>query len=242
MSEQTKPKISIVIPVYNEEENLPPLAETIVPVMQNIKEPYEIIFVDDASTDKSLAVLKSLAAKYTSIRLLRFTANCGQSAAFDAGFKSARGEIVVTLDADLQYDPQDIPKLLEKINEYDVVCGWRKRRQDPWLKLISTKIANAVRNKLSGEDIKDTGCSLKAFKKTYLANLKMYKGMHRFLPTLLKMQGAKVTEVEVRHFPRRFGVSKYNIRNRMFRAFLDLLFVVWMKKRNLNYHAEEVIQ
>lgn len=236
------PKISIVIPVYNEEENLPPLAETIVPVMQNIKEPYEIIFVDDASTDKSLAVLKSLAAKYNSIRLLRFTANCGQSAAFDAGFKSARGEIVVTLDADLQYDPQDIPKLLEKINEYDVVCGWRKRRQDPWLKLISTKIANAVRNKLSGEDIKDTGCSLKAFKKTYLANLKMYKGMHRFLPTLLKMQGAKVTEVEVRHFPRRFGVSKYNIRNRMFRAFLDLLFVVWMKKRNLNYHAEEVIQ
>lgn len=240
MSEQTKPKISIVIPVYNEEENLPPLAETIVPVMQNIKEPYEIIFVDDASTDKSLDVLKGLAAKYISIRILRFTANCGQSAAFDAGFKSARGEIVVTLDADLQYEPQDIPKLLEKINEYDVVCGWRKRRHDPWLKLISTRIANAVRNKLSGENIKDTGCSLKAFKKTYLANLKMYKGMHRFLPTLLKMQGAKVTEVEVRHFPRRFGLSKYNIRNRMFRAFLDLLFVIWMKKRNLNYKVEVI--
>ncbi|MFH1246036.1 MAG: glycosyltransferase family 2 protein [Candidatus Omnitrophota bacterium] len=240
MSQEIKPKISVVIPVYNEEENLPPLTETIVPVMQSIQEPYEIIFVDDASTDKSREILKGLAAKYSFIRILGFTANCGQSAAFDAGFKSARGEIVVTLDADLQYDPQDIPKLLEKINGCDVVCGWRKNRQDPWLKLISTRIANAVRNKLSGESIKDTGCSLKAFKKIYLNNLKMYKGMHRFLPTLLKMEGAKVTEVEVRHFPRKFGISKYNIRNRMFRAFLDLLFVIWMKKRNLNYHTEVI--
>ena len=235
-----KPQISVVIPVYNEQENLPILLEGLVLSLDGLRKSYEVIFVDDASTDKSLNVLQELANKTTSLRIIKFQKNSGQSAAFDAGFKLAKGEIVVTLDADLQYDPGDIPKLLEKLNEYDVVCGWRKKRQDPQLKLISTKIANAVRNKLSGENIKDTGCSLKAFKRDFLVKLKMYKGMHRFLPTLLKMQGAKVCEVEVRHFPRKFGRSKYNIRNRLFKSFLDLLFVAWMKKRNLDYKAEVI--
>lgn len=235
-----QPDISIVIPVYNEEENLAPLLEGITPVMDNLGKAYEIIIIDDGSIDKSLEALKTLAAKYRPLRILKLTGNSGQSAAFEAGFKLAQGEVVVTIDADLQYDPLDIPKLLAGLRDCDVICGWRKTRQDPWLKLLSTKIANSVRNKLSGENIKDTGCSLKAFKRSLLVNLKMYKGMHRFLPTLLKMQGAKVCEMEVKHFPRKHGRSKYNIRNRLFRSFLDLLFVVWMKKRNLNYKAEEI--
>lgn len=235
-----KTEVSVVIPVYNEEDNLRPLIEGISSVMDNVGKPYEIIAIDDGSTDRSLKTLKELAAKFPCLRIIKFAENCGQSAAFDAGFKLAASPIVVTIDADLQYDPQDIPKLLEKLDNYDIICGWRKTRHDPWLKLLSTKIANSVRNKLSGENIKDIGCSLKVFKSCFLKNLKMYKGMHRFLPTLLKMQGAKVTEVEIKHFPRKFGRSKYNIRNRLFRSLMDLLFVVWMKKRNLNYKAEEI--
>jgi len=235
-----KPDISIVIPVYNEEDNLAPLAEGLVAVLEKLNKAYEVIFVDDASKDRSLQVLKTLGQKYPAVRIVRFTHNSGQSAAFDAGFKLAKADIVVTMDADLQYDPADIPKLLDKLKNHDVVCGWRKHRLDPWIKLVSTRIANAVRNKVSAETIKDTGCSLKAFKRHYLIDLKMYKGMHRFFPTLLKMQGAKVTEVAVRHLPRKFGRSKYNIRNRLFRSFLDLLVVTWMKKRNLNYKMEVI--
>lgn len=235
-----KSGISVVIPVYNEQDSLRPLADELVPVLDALGQPYEIIFADDASTDKSLEVLKGLAEVYPTIRIVKLAQNSGQSAAFDAGFKLAKNEVIVTMDADLQYDAHDIPMLLEKLGPYDVVCGWRKNRLDPAIKLISTKIANFVRNKLSGENIKDTGCSLKAFKRSYLAQIKMYKGMHRFFPTLLKMQGAKVTEVEVRHLPRKFGRSKYNIRNRLFRSFIDLLFVIWMKKRNLNYKMEVI--
>lgn len=235
-----KPEVSIVIPVYNEEENLPSLLEGIVPVMDNLGKSYEIIIIDDGSTDSSLETLRSLAAKYPILCIIKLEKNSGQSAAFDAGFKLASAKTIVTMDADLQYEPQDILKLLEKLKDYDVVCGWRKIRYDPWLKLISTKIANSVRNKISGENIKDTGCSLKAFKRYFLANLKMYKGMHRFLPTLLKMQGARVCEIEVKHLPRKFGRSKYNIRNRLFKSFLDLLFVSWMKKRNLDYKMEVI--
>ncbi|MFC1699902.1 glycosyltransferase family 2 protein [Candidatus Omnitrophota bacterium] len=232
--------VSIVLPVYTEEQNLTPLLEGLVTVMNNLGRPYEIIAVDDASTDNSLESLKRLAARFARLRIIRFIRNCGQSAAFDAGFRLAQGEIIVTMDADLQYDPEDIPRLLEQLRDFEMACGWRKHRQDHWLKLVSTKIANSVRNSLSAENIKDTGCSLKAFKRSYLKNIKMYKGMHRFLPTLLKMQGARVIEVEVRHFPRKFGRSKYNIRNRLFRSFCDLLFVIWMKKRNLDYEMEVI--
>jgi glycosyltransferase involved in cell wall biosynthesis len=233
-------EVSVIIPVYNEEENLSPLLQGIVPVMNTLGLTYEIIIIDDGSTDRSLALLKELANKYPSLRIIKLTKNEGQSAALDAGFKLAGGKSIVTLDADLQYDPADIPRILKGLENYDVVCGWRKKRKDPLMKLIYTKFANAIRNKLSGENIKDTGCSLKAFKNSFLHNLKMFKGMHRFLPTLLKMQGASVVEIEVKHFPRKFGRSKYNIRNRIFRSFLDLLFVTWMKKRNLDYKMEVI--
>lgn len=149
---------------------------------------------------------------------------------------------MITMDADLQNDPHDIPLLLEKIGEFDAVCGWRYRRRDPWIKIISSKIANFVRNKLSQEDIIDTGCSLKAYRRECLTRLKLFNGMHRFLPSLLKMEGFKVTQVKVSHRPRRFGRTKYNIRNRIMRGFIDLLAVRWMKRRHLDYEIEEVIK
>lgn len=155
----------------------------------------------------------------------------------DAGFKNARGNIIVTLDADLQNDPADIPVLLEALKEHDMVCGWRFERQDPWIKLVSAWIANAVRNRITHEQIRDTGCSLKAYRRECVERLKLFDGMHRFLPTLAKMEGFRVTEVKVS--PRRFGKSKYNIRNRLFRGLIDCLAVAWMQKRSLRYKIFE---
>lgn len=229
------PEISIVIPVYNEEENIPILATALDDVMVKTGRSYEAIFVDDGSTDGSESALKKVRSENPNLRTIRFKHNAGQTAAMDAGFRAARGKFVVSMDADLQSDPNDIPLMLEGLKSYDLVCGWRHKRNDPWIKLISARVANFVRNKLSDEDIKDIGCSLKAYKKECLDKIKLYNGMHRFLPTLFKMEGFTVTEVKVSHFPRKHGVSKYNIRNRVFRSFYDLLAVRWMKKRRLNY-------
>jgi dolichol-phosphate mannosyltransferase len=234
--------ISIVIPVYNEEENIKPLVSELGHVLKGVKKSSEIIFVDDGSRDRSFAILKEAASRDSQIRIIRFRRNAGQTAAFDAGFGAALGDIVVTMDADLQNDPHDIPRLLEKIGRYDVVCGWRHKRRDPWIKIVSSKIANFVRNKLSQEEIVDTGCSLKAFKRECLKEMKLFNGMHRFLPTLAKMEGFTVTQVKVNHRPRRFGRTKYNIHNRMVRAFADLMAVRWMKKRHLTYEIEETIR
>ena len=173
------------------------------------------------------------------MRLIRFGHNHGQTAAFAAGFDKARGDIIVTMDADLQNSPSDIPLLLTAIKDYDVVCGWRHKRNDPWIKKISSKIANSVRNSLSEESIADTGCSLKAFRRVCFKNIKLYNGMHRFFPTLMKMEGFSVTQVKVGHYPRIHGHSKYNIRNRLFASFKDLLAIRWMKKRQINYDIIE---
>lgn len=231
--------ISVVVPIYNEEETLPLLHEELENCLPALNKSYEIIFVDDGSQDGSREVMLDLKKKNSRLRVLRFAQNCGQTAAFAAGFEAARGAVIVTLDADLQNHPRDIPKLLEKIGAYDVVCGWRKKRNDPWIKRVSSKIANSVRNRLSDEDIPDTGCSLKAFKRECFAPIKLYKGLHRFFPTLMKMEGFRVTVVEVGHHPRKFGKSKYNIRNRVFSSFKDLLAVRWMKKRQLKYKIIE---
>ena len=234
--------VSIVIPVYNEEESIKPLVSELQEVLKGIKKSFEIIFVDDGSRDRSFAILKEAALHNPQIRLIRFKRNAGQTAAFAAGFKAAQGDIIVTMDADLQNDPHDITRLLGKIGSFDVVCGWRHKRKDPWIKIVSSKIANFVRNKLSQEEIADTGCSLKAFKRECLKNMKLFNGMHRFLPTLAKMEGFTVAQVKVNHRPRRFGRTKYNIRNRMMRAFADLLAVRWMKKRHLTYDVKETIR
>jgi glycosyltransferase involved in cell wall biosynthesis len=169
------------------------------------------------------------------IRPLRLRENRGQTAAFDAGFKAARGRWVVTLDADLQNDPRDIPALLGALDEYDAAVGYRRKRRDSWLRRISSRIANAVRNRLSGDDIIDTGCSLKAFRRECLQGLRLFTGMHRFLPTLLRMEGFRVVQLPVNHRPRTRGSSKYGMWNRAFRAFADLLAVRWMRKRRLDY-------
>ncbi|HHT9104984.1 MAG TPA: glycosyltransferase family 2 protein [Candidatus Wujingus californicus] len=229
------PDISIVIPLYNEVDNIEPLCQAIIGVMQDRS--YEVIIVDDGSTDGSTEKLKEWCSLRSNFRSIHFKKNAGQTAAMDAGFKYASGEYVVTLDADMQNDPADIPKLLEKLDAYDMVCGWRQKRNDPWIKRISSKVANSIRNKLSDEDIKDTGCSLKAYRKECLNKIKLYNGMHRFLPTLFKLEGFSVTEVIVNHYPRKFGKSKYGVFNRAFRAFLDLLVVRWMKKRKLKYEV-----
>ncbi len=243
---QSKPRdstidLSIVIPVYNERENLVFLEEAIEKALSKTKFKYEIIFVDDGSLDDSANVILSLRKQNSKIRLIKFAANSGQTSAFAAGFSTAKGNYVATLDADLQNDPEDIPKLLEKIEEFDVVCGWRFKRNDIWVKRISSKIANKVRNFVSKEDIQDTGCSLKVFRKECLVSLKLFNGMHRFFPTLLKMEGYKVTQIKVGHHPRKFGSSHYNIRNRLFASLIDLLAVRWMQKRKLNYKVKEEI-
>ncbi|MEB2307995.1 MAG: glycosyltransferase family 2 protein [Candidatus Brocadiaceae bacterium] len=230
------PDISIVIPVYNEVDNIEPLGHSIINAMQG--QNYEVIFVDDGSTDGSHHKLDEWCDRYSNFRTLHFKINAGQTAAMDAGFKHASGKYVISMDADMQNDPADIPRLIEKLSMYDLVCGWRQKRNDPWIKRISSKVANFIRNKLSQENIKDTGCSLKAYRRECLRQIKLYNGMHRFLPTLFKMEGFTVTEIIVSHYPRKFGKSKYGISNRAFRAFIDLLVVRWMKKRKLNYEID----
>lgn len=231
--------LSIVIPLYNERENLIELEALLEKYLEPLELNYEVIMIDDGSLDGSAALIRSIQKYNSRIRLIRFRENKGQTAAFAAGFKAARGEVIVTMDADLQNSPEDIPLLLEKIKVYDVVCGWRHKRNDPWIRRVSSKLANAIRNKLSQETIADTGCSLKAFRKECFTDLKLFKGMHRFFPTLLKMDGFTVTEVKVNHYPRIHGHSKYNIRNRAFSSFLDLLAIRWMKKRQIRYEIAE---
>lgn len=241
MTENKKVEISVVVPVYNEAENLPILVPQIHEVLEGLGRVYEMIFVDDGSTDRSRAMLKEMVNQYPQIRILGFKKNCGETAAVTAGLKEARGEIIITMDADLQNDPRDIPRMLEYLKDYDMVTGWRQKRNDPWIKRITSRIANKIRNWLSGEMIKDSGCTFRAYKRECLQNLKLYKGMHRFMPTLVKMEGFRVIEIPITHHPRRFGKSKYTTLNRMWSAFIDLLAVKWMKTRHIHYEIEERI-
>jgi glycosyltransferase involved in cell wall biosynthesis len=241
MTAPPAPEISLVIPVFNEEENLPVLAGEIRDAMDPTGRPYEVIYVDDGSTDGSPAVLRSLAESDPHVRIVRQRRNHGQSAALDAGFRFARGGVVVTLDADLQNDPADIPRLLERIGEYDVVSGVRARRQDSWVRKMSSRIANGVRNKVTHESVTDVGCTLRACRTEFLRRIPVFNGMHRFLPTLLRMEGARVTEVPVNHRPRLHGQPKYNIRNRLFRALADLYGVRWMQTRWIDRGLSEEI-
>jgi len=230
--------LSVVVPAYNEEENIPVLLDEISSVLNKLYLNYEVLVVNDGSTDKTYNKLIEAKKKYKNLRILHLRKNNGLSAALDAGFKNAIGKIIVIIDADLQNDPADIPKLISLIGEYDVVCGWRKNRIDPISKKISSKIANFVRNKLTGEEVNDTCCGLKAFRRECVINFKMYNGLHRFLPTLLKMEGYKITEIPVNHRPRTLGKSKYNISNRLFKSLYDLIAVRWMKTRRLGYQED----
>ena len=242
MQEGARPEISLVIPVYNEEENLPVLAGEIRAALEPAGLSYEVIYVDDGSTDSSPAVLERLAREDPRTRIVRQRRNSGQSAAFAAGFRHARAPVVVTLDADLQNDPADIPRLLERMDGFDVVNGVRARRQDSWVRKISSKIANGVRNRVTHESVTDVGCTLRAVRADFLRDLPLFNGMHRFLPTLLRMEGARVTEVPVNHRPRLHGQPKYGIHNRLWRGLVDLYGVRWLQARRIDRGLSEEIE
>ncbi len=238
-----EPDVSLVIPVYNEEECLPTLAAEIGATMEAQSRSWEVLFVDDGSTDASPAVLRELAQEDAHIRLLRLRRNCGQSAALAAGFRAARAPVVVTLDADLQNDPADIPLLLAELErgDGDVVSGVRRGRQDRWIRRISSRIANRVRERVLHDSITDVGCSLKAYRTEFLRRIPVFNGMHRFLPALVAMAGARIREVPVNHRPRLHGESKYNIRNRLWRGIADLMAVRWLQKRWIDDRLSEEI-
>ncbi|MEB2308692.1 MAG: glycosyltransferase family 2 protein [Candidatus Brocadiaceae bacterium] len=239
---QTPPEISLVVPCYNEEGNLQALADAITAALDPLSISYEIVITDDASTDSSWTLLKKIAATDPRFRIQRFKDNGGESAASWAGMKAARGRYIITLDADLQNDPRDVPKFLQALDQYDCVCGTRvatRGKGDNFVRIASSHIANWVRNKLSNENISDAGCTYRAFRRECLTNIKFFKGAHRFLPTLIKMEGFQVTEIPVTNNPRFSGQSHYGVWNRLFKSFYDLLAVRWMKKRMIRYEIVE---
>lgn len=233
--------LSVVIPVYNEEDNLPHLWPELRSVLEPLGLAFEVLFVDDGSRDRSAELIRSFRDADSRVRLVRLKSNAGETAATDAGFKAARGRLVVTMDADLQNDPHDIPTLLAHLDRWDAVTGWRVNREDgdSFVRRASSRVANRTRNWISDESIQDSGCTFRAFRRECLRGLVLYRGFHRFIPTLLRMRGYRVIEVPVRNRPRRFGQSKYGVLNRVFVATVDLLVVRWMKNRLLRYEVAE---
>lgn len=233
--------LSVVIPIYNEEETVMALLDRLTETLEPLAMSFEVVMVDDGSTDRTQSILIEQKKVHAWLRVIALDRNHGQTCAMAAGFKHARAEVIATLDADLQNDPAEIPRLMDMLGEdCDMVTGWRVKRDDPWIRLVSTRVANAVRNKLSGETIHDSACSLKVYKRKCVETLFLYNGMHRFMPTLVKMQGFSVKEVPVTHSARYAGQAKYGMWNRVFRAFIDLLAVRWMKKRYLYYSTKEI--
>ena len=227
MPEGAHTPVSMVVPVYNEVDNVRPLVEAIAAAMGET--PYEIVLVNDGSTDGSDAVLNAMAAEDSTIRVVHFVRNYGQTAALTAGIRHAKSPIIVTLDADLQNDPADIPAMLTKLDDADVVCGWRKDRKDPWLsRTMPSRLANALISKLSNVPLHDYGCTLRAYKREFLEQIPLYGEMHRFIPIYVTWAGAKLIEVPVRHHPRVRGTSKYGL-SRVFKVLLDLTTVKFLR-------------
>ncbi|MBN1501510.1 MAG: glycosyltransferase family 2 protein [Spirochaetes bacterium] len=228
-SGKKNPYISVLLPVYNEEENIDLQYSKIIEALKPLKKTYEVLFIDDGSTDKSYDLLKKIAAKDKNIKVIKFRKNFGQTAAMSAGIDFAQGEIIIFMDSDLQNDPADIGRLLEKINEgYDVVSGWRKDRQDKlFSRKIPSRIANRIISKVSGVKLHDLGCSLKAYRSDVLKHVKLYGEMHRFIPIHASWIGANITEIPVMHHARQYGSSKYGIK-RTFKVILDLITVKFL--------------
>ena len=226
--------VSVVVPLYNEEESVAVLQGELTAALNGLD--YEIIFVDDGSRDDTVARI----APAPRVRVLRFEKNVGQSGAIFAGLQAVRGELAVLIDGDLQNDPADIPRLLAEIScGADLVCGYRARRRDSWLKRVSSRIANFVRSRFTRDGVRDTGCTLKAMRRECIAALVPFKGMHRFIPALVKGAGYRLVEIPVNHRPRRFGQSKYGLGNRAIRATVDMFGVRWLLSRRLNYKLRE---
>ncbi|WP_027128015.1 glycosyltransferase family 2 protein [Fusobacterium perfoetens] len=231
-------RISVVAPVYNEKDNISRFIEKVENSLKKGFDSYEIILVNDGSTDGSKEILNEEAKKNGHVKVFHFTKNNGQTAALDFAFKKASGDLVLMMDSDLQTDPEDVYTLLPYIKEYDMVNGKRETREDGLKRKISSVVGNSVRNYITGDDIKDTGCPLKLFKKEVVKSFYLYEGMHRFLPTLAKINGFKVVEIPVKHYDREFGYSKYGVFNRLFKGLKDAFAVRWMKKRRLRYQVE----
>jgi dolichol-phosphate mannosyltransferase len=225
-----EPAVSVIAPLFNEEENVPSLQAELSSALSELD--YEIIFVDDGSTDRTFERI----APNGRMRVIRFEKNAGQSAAIYAGLQAARGAIAVLIDGDLQNDPADIPRLLTEISRgADLVCGYRAQRKDTWVKRLTSRIANFVRSRFTKDGVRDTGCTLKAMRRECIGALVPFKGMHRFIPALVKGAGYRLIEVPVNHRARKFGQSKYGLGNRALRATIDMFGVRWLLSRQLNY-------
>lgn len=237
MNDSPQPKLSVVVPVYNEIGCLEPLVERVSGVLDGAGISWELVLVDDGSTDGSGERMDSLAADDERIRVFHFAANCGQTAGLDAGFKNARGTFISLLDADLQTYPEDLPELLKTLEEtgVDAVVGIRADRKDTGWKKFSSWFANGIRNRLTREDIVDTGCPIKVFRAEAIRSVALFTGMHRFLPTLLRMGGFSVRQMPVRHAPRFTGSSKYGTLDRAFSGLRDALAVRWMQDRAMRW-------
>jgi glycosyltransferase involved in cell wall biosynthesis len=228
------PAVSVIVPVYNEEENVPILQAELRAALKAID--HELIFVDDGSADHTVERIEAA----PNLRVIRFEKNAGQSAAMYAGLQAARGAILVLIDGDLQNDPADIPKLVGEISHgADLVCGYRALRRDTRVKRITSQIANAVRSRYTKDGVRDTGCTLKAMRCECVSALIPFKGMHRFIPALIKNAGYRLVEIPVNHRPRRFGQTKYGLGNRAVRATADMFGVRWLLSRHLNYKIRE---
>ncbi len=232
-------KLDFILPVYNERENLRDMRDEIAEVIEQTDWFYRILFVDDGSNDGSTRLIRRMAASDPRIASIHFGENCGQSAAFAAGFEAASFPLVVTMDADGQNDPADVPKMVGRIQEYDLVAGYRSNREDTLLRRLGSGVANRVRNWVTGDNIIDTGCSLKVFRLEVVKSLPMFRGMHRFLPTLAKMKGYRVTQVPTHHRPRTKGRTKYTLSGRLMKTVWDLWAVRWMQKRRLDFTITE---
>jgi dolichol-phosphate mannosyltransferase len=230
----SSPAVSVVVPVFNEEENISILQSELRAALGGVD--HEIIFVDDGSTDRSAEKIETA----PNVRIIRFEKNTGQSAALYAGIQAARGKTIVTIDSDLQNDPADIPRLLEEISHgADLVCGYRAKRKDTFSKRLTSRIANFVRSRFTKDYVRDTGCTLKAMRRECAEALVPFKGMHRFIPALIRGAGYKLVEIPVNHRPRRFGQTKYGFGSRALRATVDMFGVRWLLSRRLNYKIRD---
>jgi dolichol-phosphate mannosyltransferase len=232
-------ELSIVLPVFNEAQSLPVLWEELEAVLKTVESSAEVIVVDDGSTDSSVDFVRLLQASDSRVRLIQLAENRGLSSALAAGLRAIRGRVVVTLDSDLQSDPGDIPLLLAQLDRWDAACGWRQARRDPWLKRISSRIANRVRAAVLGDQVRDSACSLRAMHQRCVDSLQFFDGFHRFVPALLREAGHRVIVVPVHHRARRFGISHYGVRNRAWRGVVDMFGVRWLHARRLRYEARE---
>jgi dolichol-phosphate mannosyltransferase len=224
--------VSVIVPALNEAANLAPLLLEIVRVFEGLSRSYEVIFVDDGSTDETAQVLKSLAFEHSVVRSVVHTRNHGQSAAQATGFGVARGDVIITMDADQQNDPADIPALLDALtSEVDCVCGVRIDRRDNWTRKVSSRLANAFRDWVTGDKVSDAGCSFRSIRHSALDEVPVFNGMHRFLPTILRIQGYRIAEIPVNHRPRTRGHSKYGINDRLWRGIRDCFAIRWYRAR-----------